>query len=71
MRAAIKMSDLKYANGFPENISRNHLVIVQIQTGNKQGIVLYTCKLTEKQDRCFLPTGLNKIFAEKLYVIHP
>ena len=36
MRTTLKMSDLKYKDGFPANIDRNHLVVVQIQTGNKQ-----------------------------------
>ena len=70
MRTTLNMSDLKYKDGFPTNIDRNHLVVVQIQ-GNKQGVVLYTCKKRGVQDRCYLPLELNKIYAEKLYVIRP
>ena len=69
MRTTLKMSDLKYKDGFPANIDRSHLVVVQIQTGNKQGVVLYTCKERGVQDRCYLPLELNKVYAEKLYVI--
>ena len=65
------MSDLKYADGFPANIDKTKLVIVQIQGEQKQGVVLYNCRLTDRQDRCFLPLNLNKIYAENLYVIHP
>ena len=65
------MSDLKRKDGFPANIDRNHLVVVQIQTGNKQGIVLYTSKERGIQDRCYLPSELNKVFAENLYIIRP
>jgi hypothetical protein len=71
MRTTMKMSDLKYKAGFPVNIDRNSLVIVQIQTGQKQGIILYTCKERGVQDRCYLPLELNKVYAEKLYVIRP
>jgi len=67
----MKMRDLKYADGFPANIDLNHLVVVQIQTGDKQGVVLYTCKERNVQDRCYLPLELNKVYIEKLYVIHP
>ena len=71
MRTILKMSDIKYEDGFPTNIDRNHLVIVQILNGDKQGVVLYTCKERGAQARCYLPSELNKVYAEKLYVIRP
>ena len=71
MRTTMKMSDLKTKDGFPTNIDRNNLVIVQIQSGQKQGIILYTCKKHGIQDRCYLPLELNKTYAEKLYIIRP
>lgn len=71
MKTTMRMSDLKYSDGFPKNIDRNRLVVVQIQRDDKQGIVLYNCKINGIQDRCYLPLELNKVFAEKIYIIHP
>lgn len=71
MRTTMKMSDLKRKDGFPTNIDRNNLVVVQIQTGQTPGIVLYTCKERGVQDRCCLPSELNKVYAERMYIIRP
>jgi hypothetical protein len=71
MKTTMKMADLKRKDGFPSNIDRNRLVVVQIKTGQEQGIVLYTCKERGVQDRGYLPLELNNIYSEKIYVIRP
>lgn len=71
MRSTLRMSDLKRSDGFPENIDRNYPVVVQIQSGNKQGVVLCTCKDLGIQARWYLPTELNEVYKEKLYIIYP
>lgn len=71
MKTTMRMSDLKHTDGFPANIDRTKLVIVQIQKLNKQGVVLYTCKDTKKQDRCYLPLDLNSKYSENIYIIKP
>jgi hypothetical protein len=70
MKTAMRMSDLKKEDGFPANIDRRQLAVVQIPDKG-QGIVLHTCKITGKQTWSGLPVELNKKYESKIYIIHP
>ncbi len=66
----IEMKDLKYVYGFPANIDKEHPVVVQIMSGDRQGIILYRCSIEGTQTRSFLPTSLNEMYVEDLYIVH-
>lgn len=62
----LEISDLTYSNGFPANLDFTNPIVVQLKTG-KQGVVLYTCKVKNRQERSYLPLELNERFGEGLY----
>ena len=47
-------SDITYDNGFPANIDKTKLIVVQIIHG-KQGVVLYSYIERGCHDRSYLP----------------
>ncbi len=63
----LQIDDCIYANGFPANIEYGLPFVVQIPERD-QGVVLYTCKITGKQTRCYLPTELNIKYTNDMYV---
>lgn len=69
MTTIMTIADLKYEDGFPANIDESKKIIVQIGSGHRQGVVLYTCKITGRQDRCYLGLELNRVYVEDIYII--
>lgn len=63
----MKKNFLNYKNGFPANISFDHKIVVQIVKEPMQSVVLYTCKINNKQTRCFLGYGMSRLFEEGIY----
>lgn len=75
MKTVMKMKDLKRSDGFPTNIDRTKLVVVQIKdkafSSVYGGAVFFSCKITGLQDFDLLPSGICEKYTEKIYIINP
>lgn len=69
MKVTMRYNDLIRSDGFPANIDRNKIVVVQIKDKELPGIVLYSCKETGLMSSAYLPIALNKKYSSKIYII--
>ena len=63
----LTLEDIVYEAGFPANIDTGEPFVVQISTGNRQSVVLYTCNIRGWQVRGYLPLSLGEAFFSKIY----
>ncbi len=68
MKTTMKMRDLKVKDGFPDDIDRNRLVIVQARQ-KCNSVVLYTSKKTGNPEYDIIPPMPNQ--EEWNYIIRP
>lgn len=69
----MKMSDLKANSGFPIDIDRSKMVVVQVADGGPENFystILYTSKKTKRQ-KCEHFYIEPETFESKIYVINP
>ena len=63
----LQREDMTYDNGFPANLCMGSCIVVQIPE-QEQGVVLYTCKTTGRQARCYLPLEFRHRYTNDIYV---
>lgn len=69
MKAIMKMSDLKYKDGFPKHIDRTKIVVVTVRKG-ANSLISYYDKEYNSVDMDWI-SGLDKKYKEGIYVIKP
>lgn len=73
MKTTMKMSDLKYKDGFPNDIDRTKMVVVTVRrVGNS--LLSYYSKCTKTVEMDWIGVEgrpLNEMYKEGIYIINP
>jgi len=69
VRRNIGKDDITYPNHFPANINKDRMIVVQITPQPEQSVVLYECKITGNQTRCYLPLSFGTRYIHGITVI--
>jgi len=64
----LKLEDCIHEHGFPANLDKNFMIVVQVMPRPEQSIILYTSYIYRKISRSYFPFSFSDKYKDGIYI---